>query len=179
MGSDDLVAQARKDADYARSHGVPEDGKALDRLAAEIERLNVALASRDKEIERLAKELASVERELDEAGEEGARADDELGKLEARAEASEALAATAARERDEARAECERLKQDEEEMRVDIRRFKAKMKLLVDHCSMDAFDKLEEENGVIIGWSKTDYFMALTSKIRAALHPEGEEHGGA
>lgn len=101
-GSDDLVARLRSSATdkVGGWHNVYDTcGEAAD----EIERLNAALASRDKKIERLTEELSDLQTMF-------SANHTAWGKALEDAEASEALAATAARELDEARAEVERLR---------------------------------------------------------------------
>lgn len=99
-GSDDLVARLRKAAAYISEEPEWKIRSDCREAAAEIERLSAALASRDKEIERLKEDHAREVEDLCDT------ANANFGFiLEQRT-----LAATAARERDEARAECERLR---------------------------------------------------------------------
>lgn len=127
-GSDDLVARLDKKAIELLEHRHATAGWLMQEASA-------ALASRDKEIERLAKERDAQKRRGDNHAEtlRGVRkwirendidrallwisdglsgytepAEKTLCEAIARAEAAEALAATATRERDEARAEVER-----------------------------------------------------------------------
>ncbi|MFG1260090.1 hypothetical protein V5F79_22440 [Xanthobacter flavus] len=162
--------------------------------ADEIERLNAALASRDKEIKRMEKlvyvpglwkcpkcKFSLVQANLnardgsvtarDQPGDRcpncasplwrvserdaGNEMVDRAEEYLSRATAAEALAATAARERDEARAECERL--------CDV--LDHATELLVDTWHVAMSGDPEDEIAV--------------QEARAALHLEGDEHGGA
>lgn len=116
-GTDDLIARLRADAQYARMYGAPEDGVILREAAT-------ALAERDATIERLKKERDSAVAELDrirdaiavKGGNEHAPTEwaykAACAAWQKRLDlhrAAEARAITAERERDEARAEVERL----------------------------------------------------------------------
>lgn len=166
MGSDDLVARLRKAAAYIS--GEPEWKIRSDcrDAADEIERLNAALASRDKEIERLRK-LADDGLDIGASRatlcEDVRRATDygvETSKLAlqylSRAQAAEALAATATHERDEARAALRRL-----------------LEVCPEEHGCFPRNRCSSEHAQ----SDDDELAAALAAARAALHPEGAKDG--
>lgn len=141
------------------------DGERLTALIRAGQEAATALTERDAQIERLTREVASLERELDDAEEEGCRTDDKIVELEARA-------TTAERERDEARAEVERLKAAElSGISGDLEN------RIAAALYADGSDLCDVPWELVPGHMKVGYFSAA-KRISAALTKGGENGEG-